>query len=127
VLYGFPPAPPTELKVGKGRDAKPQDFFNDEKLMIANALLITIATMLAIGFFLMGEIKFFIPFKVVIWRAYSAYILSYCGLLFANVFAAAFALNRKFFLKDTGRKLAHLDKQFNVGQSELPSDVEVRE
>ncbi len=95
--------------------------------MIANALLITIAIMLAIGFFLMGEIKFFIPFKVVIWRAYSTYILAYCGLLFANVFAPPFALNRKFFLKDTGRKLAHLDKQFNAGQSELPSDVEERE
>ena len=91
--------------------------------MIANALVITIAVMLAIGFILMGELKFFIPFKVVIWRAYSAYILSYCGLLFANVFAAAFALNRKFFLKDTGRKLAHLDKQFNVGQSEVPVDI----
>ena len=79
--------------------------------------------MLAIGFALMGELKFFIPFKLVIWRAYSAYILSYCGLLFANLFAAAFALNRKFFLKDTGRKLAHLDKQFNAGQSEVPAEV----
>lgn len=28
-------------------------------------------------------------------------ILSYCGLLLANVFAGAFVLNRKFFLKDT--------------------------
>ena len=92
--------------------------------MIANALVITIAVMLAIGFTLMGELKFFIPFKVVIWRAYSAYILSSCGLLFANVFAMAFALNRKFFLKDTGRKLAHLDKQFNTGQSELHTDAE---
>ena len=91
--------------------------------MLANALLITIALMLGIGFTLMGELKFFIPFKVVIWRAYSAYILSYCGLLFANVFAMAFALNRKFFLKDTGRKLAHLDKQFKVGHSEVPGDV----
>jgi hypothetical protein len=95
--------------------------------MIANALLITIVVMLAIGFALMGELKFFIPFKVVIWRAYSAYILSYCGFLFANVFAATFALNRKFFLKDTGRKLAHLDKQFNAGQSELPSDADEQE
>ena len=95
--------------------------------MIANALLITVTMMLAIGFALMGELKFFIPFKVVIWRAYSAYILSYCGLLSANVFAAAFALNRKFFLKDTGRKLAHLDKQFNAGQSDLPSDAEKQE
>jgi len=91
--------------------------------MIANALLITIAVMLAIGFFLMGELKFFIPFKVVIWRAYSAYILSYFGLLSTNVFAAAFALNRRFFLKDTGRKLAHLDKQFNVGHSDVPVEI----
>lgn len=91
--------------------------------MVANALLITVAFILAIGFTFMGELKFFIPFKVVIWRAYSAYILAYCGLLFANVFAMAFALNRKFFLKDTGRKLAHLDKQFNAGQSEVPAEA----
>ena len=91
--------------------------------MIANALLLTITVMLAIGFTLMGELKIFIPFKVAIWRTYSAYLLSYCGLLFINVFAAAYALNRKFFLKDTGRKLAHLDKQFNVGDSDVPVEV----
>lgn len=91
--------------------------------MIANALLITITVLLGIAFYLMGELKFFIPFKVVVWRAYSAYILSYCGLLFANVFAAVFVLNRKFFLKDTGRKLAHLDKQFNAGHPEVPAEV----
>jgi hypothetical protein len=38
------------------------------------------------------------------------------------VFAAAFVLNRKFFLKDTGRKLAHLDRQFNVGHSDVPAE-----
>ena len=91
--------------------------------MIANAILITIAVTLGVAFYLMGELRFFIPFKAVIWRAYSAYILAYCGLLFGNVFAMAFALNRKFFLKDTGRKLAHLDKQFNAGQSEVPAEV----
>ena len=91
--------------------------------MIANALLITIAVMLSVTFALMGELRCFIPFKILIWKAYSAYILSYCGLLFLNVFAAAFALNRKFFLKDTGRKLAHLDKQFNVGHSDVPAEI----
>lgn len=95
--------------------------------MVANALLITIAVMLAMAFTLMGELKFFIPLKVAIWRAYSASILSYCGLLFSNIFAAAFVLNRKFFLKDTGRKLAHLDKQFNARQSEVPADVSDQE
>lgn len=90
--------------------------------MVANALLIAIAAMLAIGFTLMDQLKFFIPFKIVIWRAYSTYILAYVAVLFVNVFAAAFLLNRKFFLKDTGRKLAHLDKQFNVGQSDVSAE-----
>src|SRR5437773_10684451 len=87
--------------------------------MVANTLLISISIMLGIGFTLMGELSFFIPFKVVIWKSYSTYILAYVGVLFTNAFAAAFALNRKFFLKDTGRKLAHLDKQLHVGQTEV--------
>ena len=90
--------------------------------MVANALLIAIAVMLAIAFTLMGQLKFFIPFKIAIWKAYSDMILGYVAVLFVNVFAAAFVLNRKFFLKDTGRKLAHLDKQFNVGQSDVPAE-----
>jgi len=90
--------------------------------MVANTLLIAIAMMLAIGFALMGELRFFIPFKIVIWRAYSTYILAYVAILFIHVFAATFVLNRKFFLKDTGRKLAHLDKQFNVGQSDVSAE-----
>jgi len=90
--------------------------------MVANALLLSLALLLAIAFYLMGELKFFIPFKVVIWRAYSTYILAYVAVLFVNMFAAAFVLNRKFFLKDTGRKLAHLDKQFSVGQSDMPAE-----
>jgi len=89
--------------------------------MVANAILLTIAVMLAIGFTLMGELKFLIPFKLIIWRAYSTCILAYAGILFINVFAAAYALNRKFLLKDTGRKLSHLDKQFNVGHVEFPT------
>lgn len=89
--------------------------------MVANAILLTISVMLAIGFTLMGELKFLIPFKLIIWRTYSTYILAYVGILFTNVFAAAYALNRKFLLKDTGRKLSHLDKQFNVGQVEFPT------
>jgi len=95
--------------------------------MFANALLVSIALLLAIGFTLMGELRFFIPLKLVVWRAYSTYILAYVGVLFANVFAGTFALNRKFFLKDTGRKLAHLDKQFNVGHSDVPAEVSEEE
>jgi hypothetical protein len=89
--------------------------------MIANVLLITIAILLALGFWLMGELKFFVPYKLVLWRAYASPILAYVGILSVNVFAAAFVLIRKFFLKDTGRKLSHLDKQLHVGQTEMPA------
>jgi len=89
--------------------------------MIANALLITIAILLALGFWLMGELRFLVPYKLVLWRAYATPILAYIGILSVNVFSAAFILVRKFFLKDTGRKLSHLDKQLHVGQTDLPA------
>ena len=87
--------------------------------MIANALILTIAILLALGFWLMGELKFFIPYKTVLLHQYGTAILAFLGVLFINVFAIIFAVNRRFFLKDTGRKLTHLDKQLQVGQGEL--------
>ena len=89
--------------------------------MIANVLLITITIQLALDFWLMGELRFLVPYKLVLWRAYATPILTYVGILSVNVFAAAFVLIRKFFLKDTGRKLSHLDKQLHVGQTEMPA------
>lgn len=89
--------------------------------MIANALFITVAILLALGFWLMGELKFFIPYKIVLWREYAAPVLTYVGILSVNVFAAIFVLIRKFFLKDTGRKLSHLDKQLHAGQTDMPA------
>jgi hypothetical protein len=89
--------------------------------MIANVLLITIAILLALGFWLLGELRFFVPYKLALWRAYATPILAYVGILAVNVFAAVLVLIRKFFLKDTGRKLSHLDKQLHVGQTEVPA------
>ena len=65
--------------------------------MIANVLLITIAILLALGFWLMGELRFLVPYKLALWRAYATPILIYAGILAANVFAAVFVLIRKFF------------------------------
>ena len=89
--------------------------------MIPNALLVTVAILLALGFWLMGELKFFAPYKAVLLHAYGAPILVYTTALFVNVFAAVFVLIRKFFLKDTGRKLLHLDKQLHVGETSIPA------
>jgi hypothetical protein len=95
--------------------------------MIANALLLTIAILLGYGFWLMDQLKFMAPYKDVVFRAYGTPILMAFGVLFLNVFGAALLLQRKFLLKDTGRKLSHLDRQFQVGQIELPVSSESHE
>lgn len=95
--------------------------------MIANALLLTIAILLAYGFWLMDQLKFMAPYKTVLFHAYGTFIMAAAAVLFFNVFGAALLLQRKFFLKDTGRKLSHLDQQFQVGQIELPLSSEIKE
>ena len=48
--------------------------------MIANALILTIAILLAIGFWLMGELKFFIPYKAVLLHQYGTAILAFVAV-----------------------------------------------
>jgi hypothetical protein len=88
--------------------------------MIANALLLTIATLLAYGFWLLDQLKFMARYRTVLFHSYGGVLLLALGVLFLNVFGAALLLQRKFFLKDTGRKLSHLDRQFQVRQIEMP-------
>ena len=71
--------------------------------------------LLALGFWLMGELKFLIPYRSFLYHQYGTVILAWVAVVFVNVFAAAYAIHRKFFLKDTGRKLSHLDKQVTAG------------
>ena len=95
--------------------------------MIANALLITIAILLAYGFWLMDQLRFMASYRAMLLHDYGSVIFIAAGVLFLNVFGAALLFQRKFFLKDTGRKLSHLDRQFHVGQIELPMTSEAGE
>jgi len=88
--------------------------------MIANSLLLTVVLLLVLGFWLMDQLRFLIPYKFVLYHRYGTVILAWAAVLFLNVFAAVYALHRKFFLKDTGQKLSHLDKQVIVGDSAVP-------
>jgi hypothetical protein len=95
--------------------------------MVANALIVTIALLLALGFWLLGELKFLIPYRHVLLHEHGAALLLCFAVLFANVFAAVYGIQRKFFLKDTGRKLSHLDAQLAAGQTPLSSPTAERE
>jgi hypothetical protein len=92
--------------------------------MIANALLLAVAFLLGIAFYLMGELKFLVPYRAFLFHEYARALSIFFATLFLNFFAGAFLLIRKFFLKDTGRKLSHVDKQFHVGDVHLPTDAD---
>ena len=83
--------------------------------MFGNTLLLTTVIMLGLAFFLMGECQFLIPYRQLLLRKYSTTIALFAAALFVNVFAALCAIGRKLFLKDTGRKLAHLEKELRSG------------
>ena len=87
--------------------------------MIANAMLIALAVLLACLFYLMGELKFLVPYKQLIFHQYGTMLLVWLGILFVNLFAAIYWIQRKFFLKDTGRKLRHIDNQARGGHASL--------
>jgi hypothetical protein len=92
--------------------------------MIANALLIALAVLLGCLFWLMGELKFLVPYKRLIFHQYGTLLLTWLAILFVNLFAAIYWIQRKFFLKDTGRKLRHIDSQDRGGHASLswPND-----
>ena len=85
--------------------------------MIGNAVLATTVIFLALGMFLMQECRFLIPYRHVLFEKYGAQIGGFAAALFVNLFAVIFLGCRKLFLKDTGRKLAHLEKQLRTGSS----------
>jgi hypothetical protein len=87
--------------------------------VIANALIVTIAILLAVGFYLMSQLRFLIPYRPILIHQYGSVILVWLAVVFVNLFAAVYVIQRKFLLKDTGRKLSHIDKQALVGDSSI--------
>lgn len=88
--------------------------------MIANALLASTGLTLALLFFLGNELRFLIPYRSLLIHEYGMAILTFIAALFVNLTGAMFAFGRRFFLKDTGRKLAHFDRELNAGRTPMP-------
>ena len=85
--------------------------------MIGNAVLTTTVIFLALGTYLLQECRFLIPYRHVLFVKYGSVLAGFGAALFINLFAAVYMACRIFFLKDTGRKLAHLEKQLRTGES----------
>ena len=91
--------------------------------MIANAAFVATLIFLALGFWSMHTLHFLIPWRSLIVHSYLKAIALFCALLFANILGLTIWIERKFFLRDTGRKLRHLDQEIHTGQSELSSEI----
>lgn len=85
--------------------------------MIANAVFITTLVFMGAGIALLGECRFLIPYRHVIFVTYGRVLAGFAAAVFLNVFAGVYLVCRHLFLKDTGQKLAHLEKQLRTGDS----------
>jgi len=85
--------------------------------MVTNVFFATTILFMAIGFLLLDQCRFLIPYKSLLLQRYGAQILLFAMVLFINVYAAVYFGVRKLLLKETGRKLAHVEKQLRTGQS----------
>jgi hypothetical protein len=91
--------------------------------MLANAVFVATLVFLALGFWLMHQLHFLVPWRSLILHSYLQSIAVYCALLFANLLGLAIWIERKFFLRDTGRKLRHFDQEIHSGHSELSEEI----
>ncbi len=79
--------------------------------MLANALLAATLLMVALLFALRDACSFLQPYRWLLLHAYGASIALFSIVLFANLTALFYIVGRVLFLRDTGRKLAHVEKQ----------------
>jgi hypothetical protein len=91
--------------------------------MLANAVFVATLVFLALGFGLMHELHFLVPWRSLILHRYWQPIATYCALLFVNILGLTIWIERKFFLRDAGRKLTHLDHEIHSGHSALSEEI----
>ena len=85
--------------------------------MFKNALFATVVVFMAVVFYLMDELRFLIPYRDAILERHGGDIALFSVVLFLNLLAGFFVLTRRLLLKDTGQKLAHLEKQLRGRES----------
>lgn len=79
--------------------------------MITNSALLAALLLLLAVFWVAGETTFLVPYKRELFRVHGIHIGLFLLVVFVNLFALCYGVARVLFLKDTGHKLHHLDRQ----------------
>ena len=78
---------------------------------MANAAFLSALTVFLLVGWIAGELRFLAPYKTILFREHAALIGGAALLLFLNLTATFYSVARWFFMRDTGRKLLHIDRQ----------------
>jgi hypothetical protein len=82
--------------------------------MIANSAVLAAIVLVVLIVLLLEQLPFLVPYRRIILTYYLWVIVSAVVVVFLNLFALFYAISRRLFLKDTGRKLAHVEQQLRT-------------
>jgi signal transduction histidine kinase len=82
--------------------------------MMANSAFLAAMLVVLLLFWLLGELQFLAPYKHVLFPRYLWVVVGSVLVVFLNLFGLIYSLTRSLFLKDTGRKLAHVERQLRT-------------
>jgi uncharacterized membrane protein YqjE len=85
--------------------------------MIANTAFLAAMILVLLLFFVMGQLEFLAVYKHSIFPRYLWTIVGAVVLVFLNLFGLLYQVTRSLFLKETGRKLAHVDRQLQTADT----------
>jgi hypothetical protein len=78
--------------------------------MIANTAFLAALTVFLLVAWLAGELRFLAPYKAALFRLHGTFIAEMALIVFLNLCATYYLFARWFFLRETGRKLTHMDR-----------------
>jgi hypothetical protein len=81
---------------------------------MANSAFLAAMVLLVGGFLLLDQLTFLSRYKRVLLHDYLWVIAGFLTTVFVNLAALFYLVGRRILLKDTGRKLAHVEKQLQT-------------
>lgn len=87
--------------------------------MVKNVAFLAALTVFLFAAWLAGELAFLARFKGLLFRRHGLAIGVATLLLYLDLVAVFYACARSLFLRDTGRKLQHLDRQLGTPDTAL--------
>jgi hypothetical protein len=94
--------------------------------VIANTAFLAALTVFLLVAWLAGELSFLAPYRTALFTLHGRLIAELALLVFLNLCALYYAVARWLFLRDTGRKLTHVDRQLMASAAvaeDLPPEL----